>query len=538
MPSTEQSGSRQIARAAGVIMVAMVLGQIFGLLAKSLLANAFGTAAESEAFFAANRFSEILFNLVAGGALASAFVPTFTGLLAREDRGGAWKLASSVANWVTLVLTALALAAALLAPQVVRYILAPGWSVADPQKEALAIQLLRIQLPSAVIFGVSGLVMGILNANQVFVYSALAPAMYQVGWIFGLIVLVPSLGVFGLAWGVVIGALLHLGLQVPALLRLRGMRYQPTLAANYPPLREVIRLIGPRLLSVAVVQLNFLVNTRLASDPKMPEGSLTGITLGFTLMLMPLAAIAQSIATAAFPTLSAQAVRGHLNEFRSTLGATLRSMLLLSIPASLGLVLLRVPLVRIIYEHGEFTARSTELVAWALLWYGIGLVGHSVLEVVTRAFFALKDTRTPTIVTTLAMGLNLALSLLLSALFSSIGWLPHGGLALANSLATFLEVSVLLVLLRRKAGGLGGRTVLAALGQSGIAAAGMGLALLGWLALTAQRSAWLVAPGGVLLGALVYGLILLALRVREVHLILGFAGRRIRRLRDKTANTP
>jgi putative peptidoglycan lipid II flippase len=149
----------------------------------------------------------------------------------------------------------------------------------------------------------------------------------------------------------------------------------------------------------------------------------------------------------------------------------------------------------------------------------------------------LKDTRTPTIVTTLAMALNLVLSLLLSALFSAIGWLPHGGLALANSLATFLEVSVLLVLLRRKACGLGGRAVLSALGQSALAGAGMALALWAWLALTAERSAWLVAPGGVVVGVLVYGLLLLALRVPEVHWLFGVASRRIRRLRDKTANT-
>jgi putative peptidoglycan lipid II flippase len=148
----QSSATRQIARAAGTVMVAMVLSQLFGLAAKSLLAGAFGTSAESEAFFAANRFSEILFNLVAGGALASAFVPTFTGLLAQEDRTDAWRLASATANVVVLVLTTLALLAALFAPLVVRYILAPGWSVTDPEKERLAAELLRIQLPSAVIF--------------------------------------------------------------------------------------------------------------------------------------------------------------------------------------------------------------------------------------------------------------------------------------------------------------------------------------------------------------------------------------------------
>ena len=521
-----QSGNRQIARAAGTVMAAMILSQLFGLAAKSLLAGTFGTAAESDAFIAANRFSEILFNLVAGGALASAFVPTFTGLLTQEDRDGAWRLASAVANVVTLVLTGLAVLAALFAPLVVRYILAPGWNATDPQKEQLAAELLRIQLPAAVIFGLSGLVMGILNAHQRFLYSALAPAMYQVGWIFGLAVLAPTMGVYGLAWGVVIGAALHLGLQLPFLFRLAGRRYLPTLGLNFPPLREVIRLMGPRLISVAVTQLNFLVNTALATLAFMPEGSLISISLAFTLMIMPQAAIAQSIGIASLPTFSAQAARGRLDELRTSLGAALRGVLLLALPASLGLILLRVPLVQLIYQHGEFDTRSTELVAWALLWYAAGLVGHSLLEVVTRAFFALKDTRTPTIVTSIAMGLNLVFSVTFSLLFNAIGWLPFGGLALANSLATFLEVGTLLVLLRRKAGGLGGRQVLIALGKGGLAAVGMGLCLAGWLSFTADRAVWLVALGGVALGGAVYGLLLLAQRVDEASWVL----RQVRRL--------
>lgn len=524
-----QSGTRQIARAAGTVMAAMVLSQLFGLVAKSLLAGAFGTAAESEAFFAANRFSDILFNLVAGGALASAFVPTFTGLLAQDNRAGAWRLASAVANLVTLLLALLALLAAIFAPLVVRTVLAPGWSGSDPFKEQLAAELLRIQLPAAVIFGLSGLVMGILNANQRFLYSALAPAMYQLGWIFGLLVLAPAMGVVGLAWGVVIGAALHLGLQLPALLRLPGWLYLPTLGLDYPPLREVIRLMGPRLISVAVTQMNFLLNTALASLAFMPEGSVAFISLAFPLMIMPQAAIAQSIGIASLPTFSAQAARGRLDEMRAALAATLRGVLLLALPASLGLIWLRVPLVRLIYQRGAFDERSTQMVAWALLWYAAGLVAHSLLEVVTRAFFALKDTRTPTLITTLAMALNLVLSLAFAAAFSALGWAAFGGLAFANSLATFLEVGVLLLLLRRKAGGLGGRRVTAVLSRGVLAAGGMSLALWGWLTFNAGRTAWWVALGGVALGGVVYGLLLLALRVDEAVWILARARRLLRR---------
>jgi len=508
------SANRQIARSALIVMLAMVASQLVGLLAKALTGSTFGTGMESEAFFAANRFSEILFNLVAGGALGSAFIPVFTGLLAHEERPAAWKLASSIANLVLLVMTALSLLAAIFAPQVVRYLLAPGFASTSPEKEALTAALLRIQLPSAIIFGLSGLVMGVLNAHQRFLLPALAPAMYQVGWLLGLLALAPSMGIYGLAWGVVVGAALHLLLQIPPLLRLPELRYSALLGLESPTVREVARLMGPRLLSVAVVQLNFLLNTYLAS--LQPEGSLAGISLAFPLMIMPQAAIAQSAAIAALPTFSTQAARGKLDEMRASLGATLRGVLLLAIPATIGLVLLRRPLVALVYQRSQFTAQSVELVAWALLWYGMGLVGHCLVEVVARAFFALHDTKTPVMVSVAAMSLNLVFSLLFSAAFRRIGWAPHGGLALANSLATFLEMGALLVLMRRKLAGLQGKRIAQAVGQASLAAAGMAGGLLLWLGWSAGRSAGLVALGGVALGGLIYGLLVTALGVDEV----------------------
>ena len=210
----------------------------------------------------------------------------------------------------------------------------------------------------------------------------------------------------------------------------------------------------PRLFGAAIVQLNFWVNTLLASY--QPLGSLNGIVYAFQLMLMPQAAIAQSIAIAAMPTFSAQAALGKLDEMRASLAASLRGVLLLSMPAAVGLILLRTPIVALLYQRGEFNAQSTELVAWALLWYAAGLVGHSVVEVLARAFYALHDTRTPVIVGATAMGLNVGLSFLFVWLFSSIGWMPHGGLALANSTATALEMVGLLILIRKKLAGMEG----------------------------------------------------------------------------------
>jgi putative peptidoglycan lipid II flippase len=500
-------------------MAAFIISNLAGLIRQILVARAFGTQADIDAFNAANRVSETLFNLVAGGALASAFIPNFTQLLVSEpSKHSAWKLASSILNLILLSMSIICAAAAWFAPQIVRYILAPGFSQ-NPLQEALTIDLLRLMLPSAAIFGVSGLVMAILNSHQVFLAPALTPALYQLGLIFGVVILSPSMGIYGLAWGVLIGAAAHLGSQIPSLLR-QGLRYLPTFGLSDPAVHNVFRLLAPRLLGVAVVQLNFWINARLASQ--MIEGSYTSIVTAFTLMYMPQAAIAQSIAIAAMPTFSTQAALGRMEEMRASLSASLRSLLLLSIPASVGLILLRTPMITLLYQRGQFDARSTSLVAWALLWYAAGLVGHCVVEVVARAFYAVQDTRTPVLVGALAMALNVIFSYLFASLFEQAGWMPHGGLALANSLATALEMLGLLYLMRRRLKGLQASDLLKSVYQSGIASLGMAAAILAWTAFTSEAPAWLEAGAGVLLGALVYLLIVWLIGVQEVRSMAAF----------------
>lgn len=518
---SENNANRQIARAAGTVMAAFIVSNLVGLARQIVIARAFGTGGDMEAFNTANRVAEVLFNLTAGGALASAFVPTFTGLLAKDDRQGAWKLASSVANLLLAVLVAATILTGIFAGIIVSYLLAPGF---DPEKQLLTVRLLRVLLPSVAIFGISGLVMGILNAHQKFLVPALTPAMYALGMIIGVLALPEPMGIFRLAWGAVMGAGMHLLLQVPALLRLGG-RYHASLGLDNPLVRNVGKLMLPRLFGAAIVQLNFWVNTLLASY--QPQGSLNGVVYAFQLMLMPQAAIAQSIAIAAMPTFSAQSALGKLDEMRSSLAAALRGVILLSVPASVGLILLRRPVVALLYQRGEFTAASTELVAWALLWYAAGLVGHSVVEVLARAFYAMNDTRTPVTVGAIAMGLNVLFSLLFTRVFTDIGWMPHGGLALANSLATALEMAGLFVLVRRKLNGVSGGTVLASFGRAAAASALMGLTI--WLiaGVTTGSSILVQAIVPIAAGIAVYGLALLLLRTPELTLILAAARRKL-----------
>jgi putative peptidoglycan lipid II flippase len=503
-------------------MFAIVLGQITGLVRGILVARAF-PAAELDAFFAANRVSETLFMLLAAGALGSAFIPTFTGFLAKDDKVSAWKLASSIANLLILTLSLLAALAAFFAPQIVRYALAPGLYT-DPVLFPLTVNLLRIQLVSAVLFGLGGLIVGILNAHQVFLIPALTPSMYQLGMIFGVLVLAPTMGIYGLAWGVVIGAILYLLLQIPSLVKQKGI-YAPTLGLDNASVREVFRLMGPRVLGVAVVQLNFWVNTWLASQ--MAPGSVAGLQYGFSLMLMAQAAIAQSVAIAAMPTFSAQFALGKLDEMRASLASSIRGVIFLALPASIGLILLREPIIAMLYQRGQFDARMTSLVAWALLWYAGGMIGHSVMEVLTRAFYAQHDTKTPVIIGAIAMGLNVVFSFTFASFFEHIGWLPHGGLALANSLATALEVTVLFIIMRKRLKGINDFHILRGGLLSTAGTLAMSAAVLLCLRFFSELPVWLLAPIGIAAGGLAYTLMMVALRVPELAILTNALRRRL-----------
>jgi putative peptidoglycan lipid II flippase len=318
---------------------------------------------------------------------------------------------------------------------------------------------------------------------------------------------------------------MHFATQLPGLLKLPERRYMPTFGLRLPAVREVGRLMAPRLLGVSVVQLNFLVNTIIASG--LAEGSLTSINVAFAVMTMPQVVIAQAISIAALPTFSAQIARGQPEEMRRSLASTIRGILFLSIPAMMGLILLRTPVVSMLFQRGEFDTHSVELTAWALLWYTAGLVGHSLVEIVSRAFYALHDTKTPVLVGVVAMSLNVVFSLTFPGMFASYGWMPHGGLALANSLATALEMVALLWLMRRRLAGLESRYVLVGTGKSVLATAAMSATLWWWMGFTAGSSVWLVALGGIALGGVVYGGLMWLLRVEEISSLVGYAKRRM-----------
>jgi putative peptidoglycan lipid II flippase len=362
----------------------------------------------------------------------------------------------------------------------VRTIIAPGF---DPDLVRLTANLMRYMLISTVIFSLSGLIMSILNAFEHFLMPALAPVMYNLGILFGALFLVPIFGIYGLAFGVVLGALAHAAVQIP-MLRHFGIRYSPILALRDPVIsasvRRVARLMGPRMVGAAVVQLMFLANTIIASfyNPSV----LAALNYAWIVMLLPHGVFASSVATAIFPTFSQMAAVGNREGMRRGMAQTLRALLFVVIPASVGLFVLRVPIIQVLFERGVFTHEATLSVAWALAFYAPGLIAHSLIEIINRAFFALQDTLTPVIVGAGAMIGTIVLSLLLIPVIGDPASLvrgPQGALALANTLASIAEVPVLLWLLRRHLGGLGGRALVGSVLRLGAAAGAMGVVL--WL---------------------------------------------------------
>ncbi len=509
--------SRRVAGAALVVMAFFVISRFTGLAREIIIGARFGTSAAYDAYLAAFRVPDLLFQLVAGGALGSAFIPVFAGYWVKGEKPGAWLLFSRVLNLVTLLLVVLALTAILFAQPLVSGLIAPGFA---PEQQALTVQLMRIMLTGTVVFGASGLVMGALNATQHFLWPAAAPVVYNLAIIASAWWLAPRMGIAGLGYGVVAGALGHLLVQLPQLLR-TGVVYTPSADLRDAGVREVLRLMGPRVLGLFFVQMQFLVNTILASG--LATGSLSALNYAWLIMLLPLGIFAQSVATAVFPTFAAQIAAGDADALRRTLSQTLRTVLFLIIPSAVALLVFGPMIVRLLLERGSFTAESTVLVAYALAFYALGLVGHASLEIMVRAFYALHNTWTPVLVGVAAMALNILLSIWW------VRYLGFGGLALANSTATLLEALLLLILLRRRLGGVDGRALALSVGRTVLAAGVMGAALypLAQWAATQAAGMQIAADAVALLGsvALFIGVSAL-LRAPELGQVVALARRR------------
>jgi putative peptidoglycan lipid II flippase len=455
--------TRTLAVAALIVTAGLVASRVLGLVRNIVVAQQFGTGREYEAFVAALYVPDLVFQVLAGGAVGSAFIPVFKSYLARDEEREAWRLTSSLMTLAMLATGAAALVLAILARPVTD-LLVPGWD--DGSKELTA-TLMRTMLVSPILFAVSGFATSVLNSFQRFGWAALAPIFYNASIIASAIFLRP-LGIEGVAIGVATGAALHLLVQVPALVA-QGMRFRFLVDLGHSGVREVVRLMGPRMIGLGVVQLAQLVNVVLASY--LVDGSLAYLNIGWLMIMTPLV-LAMAVSTAVFPTLAEESAHERKETVREVFLLSLRTILFLTIPMAVGLMTLGEPLIRLLFERGEFTAVSTRMTAHALIFYAIGLAGHATVEIVDRVFYALHDTRTPVLVASGAFLLNLTLGLILMRTP-----LNYGGLALANSLAALAEAVILMQVIGGRLGGLDLRAVGASLTRIVVASLLMGIAI-------------------------------------------------------------
>jgi putative peptidoglycan lipid II flippase len=391
-----------------------------------------------DAYVSAFRIPDLLFLVVMSGAFGAAFIPVFAGFVDRGDDERASRLASGILTWTGIGIVVLSGFAFLLARPLTDFVVAPGFD--DATKE-LTVNLMRVLLLSPIFLGFGIAAKGILEAQNQFTLPALAPLIYNLAIIVGALFFAADHGIYAIAWAVIIGAVGHVGIQIPGLIR-TGFRFRPTLDRSIDGLGEVMRLLGPRVVGLAAFQLNFIAVNAFAST--IDARNVSALNYAWQLLMLPHGVLALSISTVAFPSLAALYSRGDREGFARLLDRTMRPLIFLSVPASLGLWLVGKPVVTVIFESGNFDAASTDLVSSALTWFAIGLVGYGLTEIITRVFYAMRDTRTPVITGVLTIILNI----ILCALF--IQSLGHRGLALALSVTTAAEAIIMMLFLKHR----------------------------------------------------------------------------------------
>jgi putative peptidoglycan lipid II flippase len=518
-------------KAAGVIGLAIMSSRILGLAREQICAALFGAAA-MDAFTVAFRIPNLLRDLFAEGALSTAFVTTFSKTIAREGDGAAWRLADKVATLTVLVLGALCLLGVLFSHQLVA-LLAPGFA---PDKAALTAKLTRIMFPFILLVSLAALVMGVLNAKSIFGRPAMASSFFNIGSIVGGVALGylydPAFGpraLIGLAIGTLIGGALQLAVQLPPLKGL-GYRFHTDFRWRDPGVIAILALMGPAVIAASTTQVNVLINSMFAST--LGDGAIFWLAIAFRLMQLPLGLFGVALGTVTLPLLSRLVVAGEMGAFRGELARALRLMFLLTIPSTIGLMMLAEPIISVIYQHGRFDAYEAAQAGGALRFYAVGLACYAALKVLVNAFYALDRRKTPMVVSFLAIGLNLLFNWIFTF---RLGW-GHRGLAFSTGCVATCNFLLLYVLMQRHLGGLESRRMLVALVKISLAGAALAgvcavsdrwfladWATQAFLRKTLVLTATIVVAGGA------FALCAAALKVEELTALFGSVARRLRR---------
>jgi putative peptidoglycan lipid II flippase len=533
MPSADARVSRAErlnTRAAGIVGLAVLCSRVLGLAREQIFAALFGGGRVMDAFTIAFRIPNLLRDLFAEGALSTAFVTVFTRTAAIEGDAAAWQLANKVATLAVVTLSAITLLGIAFAPWLVAA-LAPGF---DPAKAALTVTLTRVMYPFILLVSLAALVMGMLNSRGVFGIPAMASSFFNLGSIIAGVAigywLDPDFGqraILGLAIGTLIGGALQLLVQLPSL-RGVGYRYRADFSWRDPGVRAILRLMGPSVIAASTTQVNVLVNSVFASE--LGDGPTFWLTVAFRLMQLPLGIFGVALGTVALPLLTRMAAAGNMAGFRAELARGMRLAFLMTIPASIGLIVLAEPIISVLYQHRRFGAYETAQSAGALRYYAIGLCGYAALKVLVNAFYALDRRKTPMLVSFIAVALNLALNWIFTR---ELGW-GHRGLAFSTACVATSNFLILYFLMRSHLGRLESRAMLALLGRVALASAVLLVVAGGGGQLLLAD--WAVQPFWPKCGSLLFVIVLAAgaffasanaLGITEVHDIVRAVRRRM-----------
>ena len=440
---TIETENARVTKAASVVGLATFLSRIFGYLRDVVIAAFFGAGAATDAFFVAFRIPNVLRRLFAEGSLTIAFIPIFTEYLKKKSRDDALELANIAFTLLSIILAIVSILGVVFAPWVVKII---GWGfIETPDRFELTVYLTRLTFPYIFFISLVALCMGILNSLRHFAAPALAPLVLNLSMIVAVFLFKGFFDepITSLAVGVMIGGILQLAMQFPFLIKM-GVNIRANFRFNHPGIKRIGLLMGPAVFGAAVYQINVLVGTLLASF--LAIGSVSYLYYADRLVQLPLGVFAVAIGTAALPSFSEYVADGHIEKLKETISFSLRLMLFVTIPAMVALIVLRVPIISVLFQRGAFDSFKTFQTAEALLYYSVGLWAFSLIRVIVPAFYSLQDTKTPVKVAVLALVVNVLAGL--SLMFP----LKHGGLALATSISSAVNVIVLSVILRNKIG--------------------------------------------------------------------------------------
>ncbi len=440
----------RLAKSTGIVSIGIMSSRVLGAVLLMVVAHQFGASQVYDAFIIAFTIPNLLRDLLAEGAMTAAFVPVFTEYLTIRTKEETWRLVSSVFNLLLIITSVITLIGLLFAPIAVNLI-APGFT--GKEIFELTVKLTRMLFPFIIFMSLSALAMGILNAMGHFTSPALAPAMVNVCAISSLFLLSPLFPhqpIIGLALGTLIGGSAQFLIQIPQLLK-EGVKWRGILRVRSEGVRRIIALMIPRAIGSAITQINTAVGRMLAS--LLVPGSISALYYAHILVQLPVSLFGVAVATVLFPTFSKYVVTNERDHLKETFSWGIRQILFLTIPASVGLIVLGKPIIEVLYERGEFDHSATDATYIALVFYAIGLIAYAILKLLVTLFYALHDTKTPVKVGVISMIVNIVLSLLL------MGPLIHGGLALATSISAYLNMGILLYYIKNRIGSLDGRKI-------------------------------------------------------------------------------